>query len=79
MIELARSLGPECFPGERCPFSARAVAEARLPEATARELIIIYRECGGTKGGMNNVNGCAGTAGSGACRRAAASGGERVA
>jgi hypothetical protein len=50
MIELARSLGPECFPGERCPFSARAVAEARLPEATARELIIIYRECGGTKG-----------------------------
>jgi hypothetical protein len=38
----------ECWfvDGKRCPFSAEAVAEARLPGATSRELVTIYRECG---------------------------------
>jgi hypothetical protein len=38
----------ECWfvPGLRCPFSADALSELGLPEATARELVTIYRACG---------------------------------
>jgi predicted acylesterase/phospholipase RssA len=38
----------ECWfvPGLRCPFSAGALSELGLPEATARELVTIYHACG---------------------------------
>jgi predicted acylesterase/phospholipase RssA len=38
----------ECWfvPGLRCPFSAAALSELGLPEATARELVSIYHACG---------------------------------